>query len=407
MKRWEDIIKDKLEGYEANLPEGSLSDFRRRLDESRMPVRKRPKLSIGYVVAAAVAVCLALVFIINGLWKGDSIDENPLLAETIDGIKKNEEFDVSNEETIYDSSTEPKRNLASVDVRIMTSMGGTKSSVNNSETAKAVAEDQIDNNEIGEPTFSAGTAEENVENEDKSSLSDNNIKENTRLLAVDDQNKQSFLKKNKVGIAAGSVLGTGLVGGLASTTGQIMSSEGDYAAPPIFADPGEGNNHFQDNPAGDPEHSFPLRVGLSVRRALSDKFSLTSGLEYSMYSSTYEYSLSGEKKQHAHYLGIPVRIDYSFARSKWLDVYIGAGGMIDYCLSAQLDGKEIKKDGFSFSLVGAGGVQLNVSKCVGVFMEPQIVWSIPSSNRTLETYRTEHPVSFNISTGLRVTIGNK
>ena len=32
MRRWEDIAKDKLEGYESRLPEGSLAEFRARRD---------------------------------------------------------------------------------------------------------------------------------------------------------------------------------------------------------------------------------------------------------------------------------------------------------------------------------------------------------------------------------------
>ena len=60
MKKWEDIFKDKLGGMEITLPEGSLAEFRTRLDgaESASPVKRFP---FGWVMAAAIAAGLAAV----------------------------------------------------------------------------------------------------------------------------------------------------------------------------------------------------------------------------------------------------------------------------------------------------------------------------------------------------------
>ena len=77
----------------------------------------------------------------------------------------------------------------------------------------------------------------------------------------------------------------------------------------------------------------------------------------------------------------------------------------DFCLNASLAGKDIKKDRPSLSLVGAGGIQMNASKCLGIFLEPELSWRIPDENNTLVTYRSERPVMFSVSAGIRINLG--
>ena len=142
----------------------------------------------------------------------------------------------------------------------------------------------------------------------------------------------------------------------------------------------------------------------------------------------------GEKEQLVQYLGIPLRLDWSLAKNNWLDVYVGAGAQADYCIGATLtdmrigkqrDVETLERDGFVFSLLGAGGIQLNANKRIGLYIEPEFVWTggkpskteevvipgrgrveIPTEESTgLQTYRTEHPFMFSISTGLRINLG--
>ena len=85
----------------------------------------------------------------------------------------------------------------------------------------------------------------------------------------------------------------------------------------------------------------------------------------------------------------------------------------------------VKRDGFIFSLLVAGGIQVNVHKLIGLYLEPELVWTggkptkaeenyypwyvnglLPGPDNTkLQTYRTEHPFMFSVSTGLRINLG--
>lgn len=153
---------------------------------------------------------------------------------------------------------------------------------------------------------------------------------------------------------------------------------------------------------GSPVHHFPLKVGLSAWIPVADRLYVSTGLDYSRYQSEFKYSRSGERKQLAHYLGVPVRLDWVFASGKRFDVYVGGGLEGEVCVGASLGGKEISKDGFKLSLLGAGGVQMNLTQRLGLYVEPQLMWRIPTDNNVLATYRSAHPLMFAVSSGLRI-----
>ena len=77
----------------------------------------------------------------------------------------------------------------------------------------------------------------------------------------------------------------------------------------------------------------------------------------------------------------------------------------DWCVGATLAGRKIKKDGPTLSLIGAGGMQLNVSRQLGLYVEPQLSWSMPSRARVLDTYRSGNPIAFLTTGGIRFSFG--
>ena len=118
----------------------------------------------------------------------------------------------------------------------------------------------------------------------------------------------------------------------------------------------DGNINDAINGVSTTTHYLPVKAGLSASFALSDRLNVTTGLEYSLYLSRFK-SLSETEWQQAHYIGIPVRLDYTLLSYKGLDLYLGGGMEADYCLAALRAGEGIEKDGWSFSVLGASGIQ--------------------------------------------------
>jgi len=214
----------------------------------------------------------------------------------------------------------------------------------------------------------------------------------------------------KVGQAAAGVISGAGVAALAGVLPSlVMKSDYEHMDSEIDNPGGIFTDHEPpvDKRTWNDIYHMPLRTGISVRIPLTDRWSITTGLDYSWYASEIEYSLSGIHKQNAHYLGIPLRADLTIARNRWMDVYVGAGGSMDFCVAAYDAGQKIERDGVGFSLIGSGGIQFNISKNLGLFLDPTLSWDMTSGNRTLDTYRSEHPFMFAVSSGLRFTVPTK
>ena len=383
MRQWEDIVKDKLEGYESPLPEGSLAEFRARRN-AVAPAKKRRPLFWTMAAATALAAGLAAaLFLRQPTVPEDAIQlvPQPAAPVAMDTVPADTIGTIPDIPLVAQTVT-PKA------VRLPAAIPQQIESVDYTEPAETI--------ETAEPTETAETtptvpADESVAQE----TTDMTTLDSTPFIVICPTAKPVKMKVEPV---TGLAMGGGLVA--AVLTPILGKSERmTYGGP----DP-DGNINDAINGVSTTTHYLPVKAGLSASFALSDRLNVTTGLEYSLYLSRFK-SLSETEWQQAHYIGIPVRLDYTLLSYKGLDLYLGGGMEADYCLAALRAGKDIKKDGWSFSVLGASGVQYHISEKLGVFMEPEVTWAIPSGNRVLETYRTDHPFMFSVAGGLRLYFG--
>lgn len=384
MKRQEEIIREKLEAYEEVLPEGSLEEFRSRYDASKAAAARKTKRNIWYCGALALAACVAVVIVLTMPQYETNAPEESQVVEF-----------VRNDETV--ESDEPVGPVAGAQVvkgvAVVTS-GAIPKVADPAKGPDLVIDGQTRREEDGNDVAPEEKKEVSRDDGNSSVLVSNNAY----------THRSAGINIVPVAVTGGVVIGGTLLGGVLAS---VRYSGGMLDVNPEFVSSGSDLNpeKQKDVIVGAGKHSLPLKIGTGIRWMMTERLSLTSALEYSLYTSEFNRSLSGKHKQQAHYLGIPLRLDYSFVRSRWLDVYAGGGGTADYCLSAKDNGVFIRKDGFTFSLQAVAGAQLNFTGKFGVFIEPQVSWVMPSENRVLETYRTEHPVSINIAAGIRMTFG--
>lgn len=389
MKKWEDIFKDKMEGFEKPLPESVFTEFQARLNGAA--VHSAPKnLRWGWALIPAVAAGLA-VFL---------IPRHPQTAVTDGNVTGTHAVEILNTEPGIIAESTPA-DVVATPARI-----NTKPAVVSAEVAL-----------VTEPVETS--AEPEAESQDVPQLVVDDVTQEKEAPSTDndspfipDKTKGRTTRIADIVPTAGIIGGGGLVAALA--TPYLSRHEGFDNNK--FSDPGpnmatEANpqtpeyNQVKDVLKGRPHHNLPLKVGISTRIPVSGRFGLTTGIEYSMYSSTFTYTLSGDKKQVAHYVGIPVRLDWTFISTGWFDAYLGAGVSGDVCVGATLAGEKIKRDGLAVSLLGAGGVQFNVARRVGLYLEPELSWTIPSDAQVLRTYRSDHKGMFSVSGGLRINLG--
>lgn len=386
MKQLEDKIKDRLEGFESSLPEGDLAEFGTLLDKSAGAGMESKATYLAWMVPVAVAAGLALFFILRpapGIEPILVLDNGAMIAQTVDPVSVEENTDVVVVES-YPSVTREVQQHHSRTVKI--------------EEHRDYAEVE---NVAEETSVEVTTAEANSNDSKTVSGTSTNTGGTSPFVptTIRDNKKTASMK---VGPAAAGVLGGSGAIALASLLPSMLSNNVAPAAPQSSST--EKRDPQPDKKTGNDTHHMPLSVALSLRVPINERWSLTTGVDYSWYSSTIGYFVTGDHKQNAHYIGIPVRADFTIARNRWFDVYVGAGTYADFCVAAFEDGNRIAKDGISFSLIGAGGVQLNITDNLGLFLDPTFSWNIPSNNRILDTYKSDHPFMFSVSTGLRVNI---
>lgn len=420
MRNWEDILKDKLDGYESPLPEGGLADFRARRDGAA-PAAKRYSLA-GVVAGAAVAAAgLAAVLLLPRPAAPDDavqVVQEQAVAEVV----------VAEAEAVAEAVPALARPGAAKPARRNAALPQEAASVP-AEAAVAPADEPA-----GEPA--APAAEETPSTEPSIDTKPTPNEAQWADSPFVPQRPAERKVRLKVAPAAGAVAGGGLLAAVLTPWargGTHSASAASYFSanssvdnvynmignnsywnahnlgtnnPSPYSYEAEAQNLASNVLSGEYTHYRPLKAGLSVRIPLSEKLSVTTGLTYSLYASKFTYTQSGEMAQRAHYLGLPVRLDYTLATNQWLDVYVGAGLSGDLCLGSTLGGNAFAKDGPSLSLLAAGGLQWNMTPRLGLYLEPELSWTAPSDRHLLQTYRQEHPLLFTLSTGLRLTLGN-
>ena len=396
MRKWEDIVKDKLEEPDGALPESVFDEFHVRFDgaESARTARRFP---LVWAIVPALAAGLAAVLLLR----------SPKAPE--ENIEPVRQAPVAQVLPADDTKAESQVDTPQIQPVSVKKASARPQSI--APESPSMGENQTEEPETPEtPDRPQPTTKPSTENVVPETASP--------FIPMTEKARRVNLK---VAPAAGGILGAGVLAALATHLGKVNKArwtniQSPGTIPSSLYDkgnPGEGPGSSEE-PVRDrlerSSHYFPIQVGLSARLPLSEQLYLSTGLQYSLYNSKFTMSQTGEKRQQVHYLGIPVRLDWVFASNSRFDVYAGGGVLGDFCLNATLAGMNLEKDRPSLSLVGAGGVQMNVTKHLGIYLEPELNWRIPTDNpklgnHSLVTYRSEHPVMFSVATGIRINLG--
>ena len=165
------------------------------------------------------------------------------------------------------------------------------------------------------------------------------------------------------------------------------------------------------------DHDRPIKVGLSVKYNIDNRWSISSGLTYSYLRSSFDYSegkMSGSGVQKLHYVGLPLAASYNVVSAKRLKVYLTAGGEMQKLVSgkATMDGvnipeedkkRDIREGGMQWSLNAAVGAEYNIVDNFGIYIEPGVSHYIDNKS-SVENFYKYKPTNFSLNVGLRLSI---
>lgn len=441
---WTDTLKQKMAGYEERPSDelwAALSE-KAGLQESRRKV-----IPVWFWGLSAAAALMAGIFVVT---KVNNKSVNALGGITAD-VTVSEPVDAEVSEPMEMKSAEAM-SLADVAVgrRQEAAKVGIKQAVKDRKAKSALIAEAVP----VESRVAAGVVEDSAESADTSVLENQNVdavpvessvsavNEDVTSVNAEEQAAMSwdeYLKetpsekaraKRSGGFSAGIVAG-GAVGGNTSgskPTAMVMGAnplaagvtktdwiDKDSKASAIVYNQPEVQEEYS--------HKIPVKVGLTARYNITGRLGVETGLTYSILSSSVKTGNSetgnnwSSGSQTLHYLGIPLNISFNILNSRYVNIYVTGGGMMEKSISGSIktdeyvDGKfdrtltaKVSPKGLQWSVNAAAGVQANILPQLGFFVEPGVSHHFKNSSRVRSIY-TDKPTDFSLGFGLRYSFG--
>lgn len=152
------------------------------------------------------------------------------------------------------------------------------------------------------------------------------------------------------------------------------------------------------------KHHAPFSLGVSVSIPLSGRLALTSGLVYTRLKSDFT-----TREQSLHYIGVPIGVTYSLWKWRFINLYAIGGVQADFNFkattknSSEAMSRDTAKDRVQFSTMLGPGLQLNLNKDFGFYVEPTVRYYYNNGSAVLNYFK-DQPWNINFNAGLRLTL---
>ena len=171
------------------------------------------------------------------------------------------------------------------------------------------------------------------------------------------------------------------------------------------------NEYSGNNPGiSDIKHKTPITVGLSVRKHVSNKWALESGLTYTRLSSTKTLTFANHftisEDINLDYVGIPLKVIYSLYENDRLSLYATTGGMVEPCVNRERISpatgtkNNINISELQWGVLGNVGINYHLIGNIGLFVESGVNYYFDDGSDVM-TIRKDKPCNWNLQTGIR------
>ncbi len=205
-----------------------------------------------------------------------------------------------------------------------------------------------------------------------------------------------------------------------ANTPVLFAKYGDYCmSTPVKI---ENKNQIEVEEVGDTKesHHQTVKVGISLRYNLSDRWSLQTGITYTRLTSDFTEEKSTSNvvtNQKLDYIGIPLTASYNIWHNKYINVYASAGGAVEKLINGAsttetknyADDKttrsnnDVKENRPVFSTSIAAGIEYNISDFLSIYAQPGLTCHFDNGSGIKSLY-TDKPVNVELSIGARINI---
>lgn len=453
---WTDTLKQKMVGYEERPSDELWAALSEKvgLQESRRKVI--PVWFWGLSAAAALMAGIFVVTKVNDKIVNDlgSITADVAVSEPVDAAVS-EPIDAAVQEPVVMPLTEELAEVKSAETMSLADVAvgrkqeaakvGIKQMVKARKAKSALIAEAVpvessvstvteDVTSVNTEDDAAEVPSENHDEREAATVESDTVEQSEPAMSWDEYLKETPSEKARArrsgGFSAG-ILAGGAVGGNTSgskPTAMVMGAN------PLAAGVTKTDWIDKDSKASaivynQPEvqekysHIIPVKVGLTARYNITGRLGVETGLTYSILSSSVKTGNSetgnnwSSGNQTLHYLGIPLNLSFDILNSRYVNIYITGGGMMEKSISGNIktdeyvDGKfartltaKISPKGLQWSVNAAAGVQANILPQLGVFVEPGVSHHFKNGSRVRSIY-TDKPTDFSLGFGLRYSFG--
>lgn len=445
---WTDTLKQKMAGYEERPSDelwAALSE-KAGLQESRRKV-----IPVWFWGLSAAAALMAGIFVVTkvndksvnalGGITADVAVSEPVDAEVSEPVERTLVEDLAEMKSaeamsLADVAVGRKQEAAKVGIKQEVKARKAKSAliaeaVPVESSVSAVAEDVTS---VNTEEYAAEVPSENHDVRESATVESDTVEQSEPAMSWDEYLKETPSEKARArrsgGFSAG-ILAGGAVGGNtfgSKPTAMVMGAnplaagvtktdwiDKDSKASAIVYNQPEVQEEYS--------HKIPVKVGLTARYNITGRLGVETGLTYSILSSSVKIGNSETGKnwstgsQTLHYLGIPLNISFNILNSRYVNIYVTGGGMMEKSISGNIktdeyvDGKfartlttNISPKGLQWSVNAAAGIQANILPQLGFFVEPGVSHHFKNGSRVRSIY-TDKPTDFSLGFGLRYSFG--
>ena len=157
-------------------------------------------------------------------------------------------------------------------------------------------------------------------------------------------------------------------------------------------------------------HHQPIRFGFSLRYRFDDRWSVESGLTYTRLSADITNTVDGQTtatEQRLNYIGIPLNVQYLMWGSRYVNVYVAAGGLVEKMVkgsrTTQGTSNSVSIHPLQVSVNGALGAEFKFNEGLSLYAEPALNYYF-DNHSAIPTFYQEKPLNFNLNLGLRFNL---
>ena len=412
-KQWNKDIRDQLKDFPKKAPEGLLDDIkaemlRRGLSSAPVGQPRQTRSSVLFRVASVAAIAL-LLFGISYLWQEQSI--LPTTLKQVDSY-----INSSNSSIITETEVPESQPLVP-----------NSSSLIAKATKKVSSDSDIPSHK--EEIILQEVANEELQ-EKEEGKEDEQPKDNKQQKAekeyVETSSKPKWTYNASSRKKSSISFGVYYSGIIAQVDPTIKDYDADISSGPNYNPEPSPNDSTEVawsrratttyHLTGKATHHLPIKLGVSFRYDLDERWNLQSGLTYSYLASDISEKIgknSYDTEQKLHYMGIPLQIGYKLRESKRFRSYIAAGFQVEKLVSGkaitrhsknkELQGTSIQNISdkrLLFSTLASFGVEYALGKNFSLYAEPGIHYYFKNGNG-LQTHYNEQPLDLNLTIGFR------